>query len=152
MDAGKIAETNGVKVMAKRGRPRKISDIDKAIETLETLGHEGESDVEIAVELGIDRTTLYDYCDRSEDFSTALNKARARAQVWFEQKARAHISGTIGSGGAVLTKIMQARFRKDYTEQKQLDIKADVVVDDQSRSDAADALKQAMRAKQTDAD
>jgi len=136
----------------KGGRPRKISDIDAAIEKLATLGFEGESDVEIALELGIARSSLHDYCERSEKFSAALNEARARAQVWFENIARSHMRGTIGSGGAVLTKIMQARFRKDYTEQKQIDVKADVVVDDKSRSDAAEALKQAMRAKQGDAD
>ena len=136
--------------MAKRGRPRKIPDIDAAIAIVDTMGSNGESDVEIAVNLDIDRTTLYNYCERSEAFSTALNKARARAQVWFEEKARSHINGSIGSGGAVLTKIMQARFRKDYTEQKQIDVKADVGMDDKSRSDAAEALKQAMRAKQSD--
>ena len=138
--------------MAKGARPRKIQDIDAAVKTLDTLGYNGESDVEIAVTLGIDRTTLYDYCDRSDKFSTALNKARERAQVWFEETARDHMRGNIGSGGAVLTKIMQARFRKDYTEQKQIDVRADVVVDDKGRSDAAEALKQAMRAKQSDAD
>tara|TARA_R110002020_G_scaffold296456_2_gene512040 strand:+ start:1199 stop:1612 length:414 start_codon:yes stop_codon:yes gene_type:complete len=133
------------------GRPPKIKDIDAAIEKLNTMGYDGESDVEIAVNLGIARTSLQDYCDRSPKFSAALNEARARAQVWFEGMARKHMQGTIGSGGAVLTKIMQARFRKDYTEQKQLEVKAEVVVDDKARIDAAAALKQAMKAKQSDA-
>lgn len=136
----------------KRGRPRKITDIDAAIDKLRTLGSEGESDVAIALELGISRQSLADYCERSEEFSSALNEARARAQVFFEGLAIKHAKGTIASGGAVLTKLMQARFRNDYTEQKRVDVKADVHVTDENRDTAAQALKQAMAGKQKDAD
>ena len=82
-------------------------------------GREGCSPAEIASRLDIDRTTLYDWGNHHEDFSTALKKAKTHEQEWWEKQGK--IGLTSGKFNAtVWTKSMQARFREDYTERTEI--------------------------------
>jgi len=83
------------------------------------LGSQGMSPVQIAVELGVPRTTMLSWAERHEEFSTALTRAKEHEQAWWERQGMA---GMVGDkfNAAVWKTSMQARFREDYTERKEL--------------------------------
>ena len=99
------------------GRPSlyKPEYCDVAIE----IARAGGSWAEIAGECDVDRATLYDWAERHPDFSTALKKAKVLEQIWWERAAK---SGLYADkfNAAVWTKSMQARFRDDYTERREV--------------------------------
>lgn len=99
------------------GRPSKYdpSYCDKVME----LGKDGMSPVQIACELEVPRTTLLSWAEQHEEFSTALTRAKDYEQAWWE---RAGMNGMVGDkfNAAVWKKSMEARFRGDYTERKEL--------------------------------
>jgi hypothetical protein len=99
------------------GRPTsyKPEYCDKVIE----LGKQGCSMVEIAVELGVPRTTMLSWADSHAEFSTALSMARDCAQAWWESTGRSGLV-TPSFNGFIWKTTMQARFRDDYTERKEI--------------------------------
>ncbi|MDW9762160.1 helix-turn-helix domain-containing protein [Sinorhizobium meliloti] len=114
------------------GRP---STYDPAYcERVIELGGEGKSQVQIAVALGVARTTMLSWAEQHEEFSTALTRAKEREQDWWE---------TTGQSGlfldkfnaAVWKKSMEARFRDDYTERKELEHSGQVVTIAQDAAD-----------------
>jgi hypothetical protein len=101
------------------GRP---STYDKKYcEQVVELGKQGMSPVEIACEIGVPRTTMLSWADKHEEFSTALTRAKEWEQVWWERKGR---EGMVSNcfNAQVWKTSMQARFREDYTERKELTI------------------------------
>ena len=83
------------------------------------LGSKGMSPVQIAVELGVPRTTMLSWADVHEEFSTALTRAKEHEQAWWERQG---MVGMVGDkfNAAVWKTSMQARFREDYTETRRI--------------------------------
>ena len=102
------------------GRP---SSYDPAYcEKVIELGKAGKSQVQIACALEVPRTTLLRWADDHEEFRTALTRAKDCEQNWWEEKGMNAVEdGTMtGPGATVWKKSMEARFRNDYTERKEL--------------------------------
>lgn len=99
------------------GRPSKYDP--SYCETVIELGKQGKSQVQIACALDVDPKSLRDWAAAHEEFSLALSRAKAEEQNWWEN------AGQIGMisdkfNAAVWKKSVEARFRDDYTERKEL--------------------------------
>lgn len=83
------------------------------------LGAEGKSPAQIAGMLGVDKATLIEWGKVHAEFSTALTRAKTLEQLWWENAGQ---SGLLAERfqQQVWAKSMQARFRDDYTERKEL--------------------------------
>jgi transposase-like protein len=103
--------------MSERGRPSKYKPefCEQAIE----LGKLGKSPTQIACAFEVDRATLYRWAEEYEDFRTALTRAKAEEQNWWETTGMAALTADKFQA-AVWKKSMEARFRDDYTERKEL--------------------------------
>ena|SRR3990167_3955026 len=99
------------------GRPTayKPEYCDQVIE----LGKSGLSQVQIACALEVDPKSLRDWAEKYPDFSLSLTRAHAESQNWWERKGQESLSEK--SFQALVWKVsMQARFRDDYTERKEV--------------------------------
>lgn len=68
------------------GRP---SNYDPAYcDLVVEYGRQGMSLVEIASELKVSRTSMYDWAQKNPEFSTALTRAREESQAWWERVGR----------------------------------------------------------------
>jgi transposase len=97
------------------GRPSKYKP--EFCERVLEMAAEGCSWAEYAAEFGIDRTTLYDWAASHEEFSTALTRAKALEQAWWEREARLGVRSKEFNAN-LWGKSVAARFRDDYTERK----------------------------------
>lgn len=83
------------------------------------LGKLGYSPMQIAADLDIDRSTLYDWSDKYPEFSTSLKRAKVYEQAWWEKTGmEGLVSGKFNA--MVWSKSVAARFREDYTERKEV--------------------------------
>jgi len=76
------------------GRPSKYKP--EMCEQVIELMKEGASLVEVAAEIGIRRSTLYDWMNREsnryvEEFSDAVNEGVELSQAWWERKGRTNL-------------------------------------------------------------
>lgn len=98
------------------GRPSKYdpSYCERVIE----LGKQGASVVEMAVEIGVNRSTLEtEWPSVHPEFSEALTHARECSQMWWEKTGRVGmIDNTINA--SIWSRSMAARFPKDWREVK----------------------------------
>lgn len=95
------------------GRP---STYDPAYcERVIELGKQGKSPTQIAVALGVPRTTMLSWGDQHEEFSTALTRAKEHEQDWWENAGQEALFAD-KFNSAVWSKSMSARFRHDYTD------------------------------------
>lgn len=104
--------------MARTGRPSKY-DPSFADEVV-TLGKEGLSLAQMCAHFDIARSTIDQWAEDHPDFSEALNRAKVHAQAWWERKGMSGMEMP-GFNAAVWKKSMEARFRDDYTERKEMD-------------------------------
>ena len=87
------------------------------------LASQGASKVEIAVELGITRSTLYLWMQEVEEFSDAMQKADQIAQSWWERMGRQATFGAFPAfNSAAYIFQMKNRFRKDWQDIKQTEL------------------------------
>lgn len=97
------------------GRPSKYKP--EYCERVIELAKEGRGWADYAAEFEIDRTTLYDWAESHEEFSTALSRAKVLEQKWWEEQGRSGMF--LDKFNALVWKTsVQARFRDDYTERK----------------------------------
>lgn len=83
------------------------------------LGRQGKSQVQIACALDVLRETMLAWTKQHVEFFTALKKAKALEQDWWESKAQSgEAQSTIGP--TVWSKSVSARFKQDYTERREL--------------------------------
>lgn len=100
------------------GRP---SDYDPAYcERVIELGKEGKSKAQMAAEFDVSRQTIDNWAAAHEEFLEALNRAMAHCQAWWEQQGQLGML-LPGFNAAVWKKSMEARFRDDYTERREID-------------------------------
>lgn len=83
------------------------------------LGKKGMGPVEIAVELGVPRTTMLSWANEHLEFSTALTRAKECEQAWWERTGREAL-GADKFNSAVWSKSMSARFREEYTDRREV--------------------------------
>jgi hypothetical protein len=97
-----------------RGRPPKYRPqfCDEIID----LGKQGKSMAQMASYFDVSRGTIDVWAEAYPEFLEALKRAQAHAQDYWEQLGRDMLTAD-KFHSAVWTKIMQARFRQDYTEQ-----------------------------------
>ena len=81
---------------------------------------QGMSLTEIADKFDVSRTTLDNWAEQHDEFLEALTRATTAAQAWWERAGR---EGMIADkfNAAVWKKTMEARFRDDYTERREID-------------------------------
>ena len=112
------------------GRPTKYDPAfcDEVIE----LGKQGKSQVQIACALDVDPATLRNWTEAHPEFLLALTRAKAHEQDWWETKGQEAVDkGEMsGPGATVWKKSMEARFRNDYTERKEVEHSGAIAIDE----------------------
>ena len=114
----KLSDLTGTKpVKVHPGRPSKYKPeyCDRVIQ----LGAEGMSQVQIAVELGVGRTTMLSWCDQHSEFKEALSFAKDLEQAFWEQIGKDALYADKFQYG-VWKKSMESRFKQDYTERQEV--------------------------------
>ena len=72
-------------------RPTKY-DADKMLSKTLKLMKSGASKTEVAAELGINRDTLYEWCDRHQEFSDTIKRGETLSQAWWEKTGRVNLT------------------------------------------------------------
>ena len=81
------------------------------------LGDGGASVVEMAYEIGVCRNTLDNWAAEHEEFLTAITRAKAASQVWWERKGRTGMERAANEfQGGIWSRNMAARFPDDWRE------------------------------------
>lgn len=113
--AKKAAKTQTAEKPKKRpvGRPSKYDP--EFCHVVLALADDGLGPAAYAVQFDVDKATLYRWAQEHPDFATALQKAKAREQVWWEQQGRMGLFAD-KFNATVWQKTMAAKFRDDYTE------------------------------------
>jgi hypothetical protein len=99
--------------MAAMGRPPKYKP--EFCERVVELGAQGLSECEIAVDLGVARSTLHFWKGEHPDFLAALTRAKEAEQAWWERTGRNALFAE-RFNSAVWSKSMSSRFRDEYTD------------------------------------
>lgn len=101
------------------GRPTKYNPVmcDRVI----SLGLEGASITEMAFELGIDKTTLYDWLESNPEFSNAVKQAHSASQTWWEKEGRRGIWGGKAFNATTWIFNMKNRFRDDWADRTEVE-------------------------------
>jgi len=104
-----VADTTGPR---RRGRP---TEYDPAFcDAVILCGYEGKSLTVIAVDLGIARSTLYQWMKTHDEFSDAITRAREAALAYWQRVGREGLwAGRIFNAG-VYKFIMRNQFPEDY--------------------------------------
>jgi len=99
------------------GRP---SAYDAAYcEQVVDLGKQGKSKAQMAAAFDVSRQTIDNWAAAHEEFLEALSRAEAHAQAYWEDKGETNIA-VPGFNAAIWKKTMEARFRDDYTERREV--------------------------------
>jgi transposase len=99
----------------KLGRPSKYKP--EYCEQIIELGKQGKSIAQMAATFDVDKASIYRWAEESEDFRTALARARAHSQNWWEEAAQNNI-GNKNFNAQIWLKSVASRFRDDYTEKQ----------------------------------
>lgn len=97
------------------GRPSKYKP--EYCDDVLKLGKEGKSIAQMAAFLDVDKASIYRWVEEHEDFRTALARARAHSQSWWEDKAQLNL-GSRDFNAQLWLKNVASRFREDYTERQ----------------------------------
>lgn len=101
------------------GRPSKY---DPAMcDIVAASGADGKTLAEMAADIGIDRSTLNEWCDLHPEFSRAVKSGLDAAQAWWESKGRqATFGGVDGFNATSFIFNMKNRFKDDWSDQTNL--------------------------------
>lgn len=97
------------------GRPSKYKP--EYCEQIIELGKQGKSIAQMASFFDVDKASVYRWAEEEESFRTALARAKAHSQTWWEDKAQQHL-GTRDFNAQLWLKSVTSRFRDDYTEKQ----------------------------------
>lgn len=101
------------------GRP---TDYDPSMcDQVVKMGKKGYSIAQMAAEFDVSRPTIDNWADQHNEFFEALSRAKVQAQAWWEHQGMSGLSNR-EFNAPVWKKSMEARFRDDYTERKQLTV------------------------------
>ena len=101
------------------GRPSKYKP--EYCEEIIELGKKGKSIAQMAAHFDVDKASIYRWAEEHEIFRTALARARAHSQTWWEDKAQDNM-GSRDFNAQLWLKSVASRFREDYTERQQTEI------------------------------
>lgn len=111
------------------GRPPKY--YKKICEDFEAHFRQGQSVLEVAVELGVSRDTLYEWAKVHPEFSDALTRGRQVSQAWWERQGRENlkdheeydaetkIATKDRFNDRLWSKNVSCRFKSDWSEKAQ---------------------------------
>lgn len=116
-------QTVEVNEMGKRRRGRPSSYKDEYCETVVELGKAGFSVAQMCAHFDVSRQTIDNWAEVNSDFLEAFNRAKVHAQAWWEMQGAVGLTAE-RFNAAVWKKTMEARFREDYTERRELDHKS----------------------------
>lgn len=105
------------KARKKHGRNTKYES--RFCEIVEELGSMGKSPAQMAAHFAVGRTTLDRWVVEHEDFREAFARAMVLAQDWWERKGTDNLNDK-SFQTRVWEKSIQARFRNDYTDRKEV--------------------------------
>lgn len=114
------------------GRPTKYKP--EYCEQVVALGKEGKSLVQMCAAFDIARSTIDQWAEDNPEFSEALARAKVYAQDWWEEVGQKALWAD-KFNAPVWKKSMEARFRDDYTERKELDHNGQIVLIDKGSED-----------------
>jgi len=112
------------------GRPSKYNPA--WVEELPDMFADGQSVLEVAVNLGISKTAYYEYEAAHPEFADASMRGKELSQAWWERQGREGLYDTTdyGENGkplqrrainhALWSKNMACRFRNDWTDRQEL--------------------------------
>ena len=120
--------------MAKPGRPTDYKP--EYCEAIIELGRQGKSPAQMASHFDVSRQTIDNWALKHEEFLEALNRALAHCQAWWEDKGQSGLE-TPGFNAAIWKKSVEARFRDDYTERRDLAVNGTLDVTTKEQRDAA---------------
>ena len=101
------------------GRPTKYKP--EYCEQIIQLGKEGKSIAQMASFFDVDKASIFRWAEESDDFRTALARARVHSQNWWEDKAQQNLASR-DFNAQLWLKSVASRFRDDYTERTQTEI------------------------------
>ena len=101
------------------GRPTKYKP--EYCEEVIRLGKEGKSIAQMAAFFDVDKASVFRWAEESDDFRTALARARVHSQNWWEDKAQQNLASR-DFNAQLWLKSVASRFRDDYTERTQTEI------------------------------
>ena len=101
------------------GRPTKYKP--EYCEEVIRLGKEGKSIAQMAAFFDVDKASIFRWAEESDDFRTALARARVHSQNWWEDKAQQNLASR-DFNAQLWLKSVASRFRDDYTERTQTEI------------------------------
>lgn len=84
------------------------------------LGRQGKSWVEIADDLGFSARTLREWCSKYPSFQKAMEDAKQADQAFWERLMRGIAVGEVKGNVVAVTKSLQCRFRRDWTERSEV--------------------------------
>lgn len=100
------------------GRPTKY---DPAMcDRVRELGAAGKSKTQIAVGLGINLDTLYEWIKTHDDFSEAVKDANALAQAWWEDAGQSGLGMGKDFNATAFIFQVKNRFRSDYSDKVEI--------------------------------
>jgi hypothetical protein len=103
--------------MAERGQPTLYRE-EYCAEVVE-LGKLGKSVAQMCAHFDISRQTIDNWADANPAFLEALNRAKVHMQAKLEEMGFSGLTDK-NFNAAVWKKTMEARFRDDYTERKEV--------------------------------
>lgn len=101
------------------GRPTKYRP--EYCEQIIELGKQGKSIAQMASHFDVDKASIFDWDKSHPDFSTALARAKAHSQTWWENTAQQNMDNR-NFNAQLWLKSVASRFRDDYTEQTKTEI------------------------------
>lgn len=105
------------------GRPSKYPKgraLDRLIDDILGYAKQGKSLVQISARVDIPRSTMLLWGDEHPEFLTALTRAKELEQAWWEDVGQQDKLN--GLHPVAWKKSVEARFRKDYTEAKDVNL------------------------------
>lgn len=99
------------------GRP--TAYLPEYCETVIDLGKAGKSKAQMAAHFDVSRQTIDNWASANPEFLEALSRADAHCQDWWETQGQLGLTAQ-GFNAAVWKKSVEARFRDDYTERREV--------------------------------
>lgn len=87
------------------------------------LGKEGKSMAQMCAAFDISRQTIDNWAMQFDDFADALARAKVHAQAWWEDTGQAGMFAD-KFNAAVWKKSVESRFKEDYTERRDMDLRS----------------------------
>ena len=107
--------SEAAKVKRPVGRPSKYKP--EFCEQIIELGKAGKSIAQMASHFDVDKASIFRWAEEEDDFRTALARAKAHSQTWWENAAQSNMDNR-NFNAQLWLKSVASRFRDDYTEKQ----------------------------------